>query len=155
LPALVGDRTTIELSMQKLHVPGVSVAVVDSGRVAWVKGYGVADAASNRPVTPETRFQAGSVSKPVASMAALRMVDDGQLKLDEDVNPLLRSWKVPTNTFTRRAPVTLRELLTHTAGVTVSGFAGYQVGDALPSIPQELNGTGLFHWRRVRVDVTP
>jgi len=112
--------------MAALKVPGVSIAVINDGVIEWAKGYGLAEAGSTTPVTARTLFQAASISKPVAALAALRLVEQGRLTLDEDVNAKLASWKVPDNEFTRSEKVTLRRLLSHTAGLTVHGFGGYR-----------------------------
>ena len=89
--------TTMNLAerMKNYNVKGVSIAVINNGKIEWAKGYGVRDADADLPVTVDTIFQAGSVSKPVAAMAALKMVQDGKLRLDEDVNLKLVSWKMP------------------------------------------------------------
>jgi CubicO group peptidase (beta-lactamase class C family) len=87
--------------MNFYKVPGVSIAVIDQGRIAWSRGYGFADTAAKRPVTPETRFQAASISKSVAATAALHFVEEGKFDLDRNVNDYLKSWKVPENEFTR------------------------------------------------------
>ena len=97
------------------------MAVVRNFAIDWAKGYGVADAKSESPVTTDTMFQAASISKPVTAMAFLKMVQDGKAALDEDVNRYLKSWKVPANEFTRDHPVTARALLSHTSG-TGDGF---------------------------------
>lgn len=149
------DSASIEDRMRELRVPAVSVAVIDSGRIAWSKAYGVLEAGSNRPATPDTRFQAASMSKPVASMAALRLVEQGQLALDSPVNNLLRSWKIPDNDLTSATPVTLRLLLTHTAGLTVHGFPGYKAGAAVPTVPQILEGTSPANTPAVSVNIAP
>jgi CubicO group peptidase (beta-lactamase class C family) len=141
--------------MKFYKIPGVSVAVVDEGRVAWARGYGVKDAAGKEPIVPETLFQAGSISKPVAALAALRLVQDGRLSLDEDVNAKLVSWKVPENEFTKEQKVTLRRLLTHNAGLTVHGFPGYAADAALPTVLQILNGEKPANTAAVRVDTVP
>lgn len=154
-PVVRGNATTIEARMRALNVPAVSIAVVDSGRVVWAKAYGVIDASSLRPATAATRFQAASMSKPVASMAALRLVEDGTLALDSSVNSRLRSWKIPENDLTRKTPVTLRMLLTHTAGLTVHGFPGYAAGAAVPTVPQILDGKSPANTPAVRVDMAP
>ena len=94
---------------------GGSVAVLADGEIGWARGYGFADVESRRPVTANTLFQAASVSKPVAALAALQLVEEGRVDLDADVNTYLRSWLLPTNELTTEAPVTLRGLLTHRA----------------------------------------
>ena len=110
--------------MAALHVPGVSIAVVHDGKIEWARGFGVTRV-GGPAVTPDTLFQAASISKPVTAMAVLHLAESGKLDLDADVNQYLKTWKVPENTFTQKTKVTLRELLTHTAGMTVHGFPGY------------------------------
>jgi CubicO group peptidase (beta-lactamase class C family) len=91
--------------MAHYNVVGVSVAVVDNYTIHWAKGYGLPAKNANHPVTPETLFQAGSISKPVAATAALHLVEAGKLSLDENVNQKLKSWHVPENEFTREQKV--------------------------------------------------
>ena len=110
------------------HVAGVSIAVIRDAKIVWAKGYGIADVEPKQPVTTPTLFQAASISKPVAATGALVLVEGGQLTLDADINPSLKTWKVPANAHTARAPVTLDGLLSHTAGLTVHGFPGYAAG---------------------------
>src|SRR4029453_9512933 len=110
------------------------------GKVVWARGFGVKDVTTNEPVTPETLFQAGSISKPDAALGAARPVEQGKLLLGEDVNAKLVSWKVPENEFTKEQKVTLRRLLTHNAGLTVHGFPGYAAGEGVPTVVQILNG---------------
>jgi CubicO group peptidase (beta-lactamase class C family) len=146
---------TIERRMRALGVPAVSVAVVDSGRVAWARAYGLADVGAGRRATPATLFQAASMSKPVAAFAALRLVAAGHLALDDDVNARLTSWRVPASAAAGGQPVTLRRLMTHTAGLTVHGFPGYAADSAVPTTVQVLDGTRPANTAPVRVDVAP
>lgn len=144
--------------MTQLGVPGVSVAVIDEGRIAWAKGYGVREAGRPDPVTPETRFQAASISKPLAAVAALRLVQEGKLNLDGDVNESLEVWKVPDSPFLAAEKVTLRRLLSHSAGLGDGfGFPGYAPGAPLPTLPQVLDGLPPSNTapRAVRVTVKP
>lgn len=104
---------TLTDRMAHYKVPGVSMAFFDHGQIIWTRGYGLADAAAKKPVTPDTLFQAASISKPVSALAALRLVQDGKLTLDEDVNVKLRTWKVPENAFTAHEKVTIRRILSH------------------------------------------
>lgn len=150
LPAM-----TLVARMAALKVPGVSIAVIDNGVIEWAKGYGVPEAGTVTRVTPRTLFQAASISKPVAALAAVRLVERGKLALDEDVNLKLKSWKVPENDFTKTEKVTLRRLLSHTAGLTVSGFGGYAADAAVPALVQVLDGTKPANNAAIRVDVTP
>lgn len=137
--------------MRALNVPGVAIAVVRGGKLDWAKGYGVVTP-GGAPVGPDTLFQAGSVSKPVAAVAAMALVQDHTLALDAPINAALTRWRLPDNDFTRAAPVTLRRLLSHSAGTTVHGFAGYAAGAVLPTVPQILDGTAPANSDAVRVD---
>lgn len=136
-------------------VPGVSIAVIKDGKIAWAKGYGVLETGKVQPVDTATIFQAGSISKPTAGVAALRMVEQGQLKLDAPINDFLTSWKLPDNDFTKQAPVTLRGIMSHGAGLTVHGFPGYKAGVAVPTVPQVLDGVAPANTAKVRVEKTP
>ncbi len=141
--------------MKHYKVPGVSVAVINDGKVEWAKGYGVTEAGGSTPVTAETMFQAASISKPVAAMGMLALVEKGLLTLDEDVNSKLKSWKVPENEFTKDQKVTLRRLASHSAGLTVHGFRGYAVGEDVPTTVQLLDGQKPANSAAVRVNVKP
>ena len=140
--------------MAALRVPGVSVAVIHDGRIEWARGYGVTKI-GGAPVTPDTLFQAASISKPVMGFAVMRLVDQGKLNLDTDVNAYLKSWKVPGNRFTAQHKVTLRELLHHTAGMSVDGFKGYKPGAPLPTFLQVLDGAPPANNPPIRVEATP
>jgi CubicO group peptidase (beta-lactamase class C family) len=146
---------TMPERMAFYKVPGVSVAFFDHGQIVWTKAYGLADLASKKPVTPDTLFQAASISKPVSALAALRLVQDGKLNLDEDVNVKLKTWKVPDNEFTTKEKVTLRRILSHSAGLTVHGFAGYAAAEPIPTVVQILNGEKPANSDPIRVDVVP
>src|SRR5690348_12170020 len=146
---------TISSRMEHYKVPGVSVAFFDHGQILWTHAYGLADVAAKKPVTPDTLFQAASISKPVSALAALRLVQDGKLSLDEDVNVKLKTWKVPDNAFTEKEKVTLRRILSHSAGLTVHGFPGYASGAPIPSVVQILNGEKPANTDPIRVDVVP
>ena len=130
---------TLADRMKALNVPGVSIAVIHEGKIEWARGFGVREL-GGAPVNAETMFQAGSISKPVAAMAALRLVQEGKLSLDADVNTYLTSWKFPGDTIGGGKTITLRELLTHTAGTTVHGFPGYAQKEPVPTLVQVLNG---------------
>jgi CubicO group peptidase (beta-lactamase class C family) len=146
--------TSLTTRMEALHVPGVSIAVIHGGKLEWARGFGVTKI-GGPPVTAETLFQAASISKPVTTLAVLRLVQSGKLDLDTDVNHYLKSWKLPANEFTQGAKVTLRELLTHSAGVTVHGFRGYEASEAIPSLMQVLDGEPPANNAAIRVDMTP
>ncbi len=146
---------TLKERMSELKVPGVSVAVIDKGRIVWAKGYGLRDADRPDPVTPETLFQAASVSKPVSAVGVMALVEAGKFFLDEDANVKLSSWHVPANNLTDEARVTVRRLLSHTAGLTVHGFRGYAAGEPRPTLIQVLNGEKPANSAPIRVDILP
>jgi len=156
--AITGEapvRWTLAERMQHYHVPGISIAVIDSGKIVWAKGFGVKETGGTDSVTPQTIFQAGSISKPTFALGVMRLVQDGQLNLDEDVNVKLKSWKVPENKFTAVQKVTLRRILSHNAGFTVHGFPGYEAGTPIPTVVQVLNGQKPANTAPVRVDTFP
>jgi CubicO group peptidase (beta-lactamase class C family) len=146
---------SIHERLKHYKIPGVSIAVIKDFKVEWARGYGVKDLETNEPVTTETLFQAGSISKPVAAMVALKKVEQGKLSLDENINNKLTSWKLPDNEFTAKKKVTLANLLSHTAGLTVHGFPGYAVGEKLPTLPQVLDGATPANTAAVRVNMEP
>jgi CubicO group peptidase (beta-lactamase class C family) len=146
--------TTLSDRMTALHVPGVSIAVIHGGSLEWAQGFGVTRI-GGPAVTANTLFQAASISKPVTAFAALSLVQSGKLDLDADVNGYLKTWKIPSNEFTAQHAVTLRELLSHTGGMTVHGFLGYASGSLLPSLDQILDGLPPANSAPVRVDVAP
>ena len=158
LPAVLikGDPAwTIQERMKHYKVPGVSIAVINDFKIEWAKAYGVKDTETNEAVTTETLFQAGSISKPVAAMAALKKVEQGKIALDEDINNKLTTWKLPDNEFTAKKKVTLANLLSHTGGLTVHGFPGYAPEEKIPTLPQILDGAPPANTAAVRVDFEP
>ena len=158
-PVTVKDAAPAKYALQErmafYKVPAISIAFVENGTIAWAKAYGVADVAAKTPATTETLFQAASISKPLTALAVMRLVQDGKLTLDEDVNVKLKSWKLPENEFTTAQKVTLRRLLTHSGGTTVSGFPGYTSTEVVPSVLQVLNGEKPANTAPVRVDIEP
>jgi len=149
------ERMALTARMEHYKVPAVSVAVIGGSKIEWARGYGKRDVESGLPVTTETLFQAASLSKGVAAAVALRLVEQGRLNLDEDVNAKLRSWQVPDSEFTKLEKVTLRRLLSHNAGLTVHGFPGYAHDAAVPTLAQLLDGKPPANTAAVRPDKVP
>jgi CubicO group peptidase (beta-lactamase class C family) len=136
------DGLTLQQVMDRVHVPGVSIAVIKDFEVHWAKGYGIADLQSGMRVDADTMFQAASISKPVAAMAAVRAAQDGRFSLDDDINAILKSWRLPESEFTRGHPVTPRALMSHTSGLGDGfGFPGYHPSAPRPTLVQILNGS--------------
>jgi CubicO group peptidase (beta-lactamase class C family) len=149
-----GPPTTLKDRMTHYFTPGVSVAVINEGRLEWARGFGVRERGGAEPVTGATLFQAGSISKPIFALAVMRLAEQGRLDLDEDVNRYLTSWKVPPNG--RWQPrVTLRQILSHSAGLTVHGFPGYGSDETVASVVQVLNGEPPANTSPVRVNILP
>jgi CubicO group peptidase (beta-lactamase class C family) len=134
--------------------PGASVAVIDNGKIDWAAGFGVRDLRTSELVTTETLFQAASISKPVTALAVLRLVDAGEIDLDTDVNRYLKSWRVPKN-GDWQPKITLRQLLSHSAGTTVHGFPGYPIAAPIPTLAQILDGVPPANTGPVRVNILP
>ncbi|MFI1919922.1 serine hydrolase domain-containing protein [Nocardia sp. NPDC020380] len=147
-------RAAVEEACAQFGVPGASWAVVVDGEIAAVGASGVRTAGEARPVTSATRFQACSISKPIAALAMLRLVDRGVLDLDADINTTLRSWRLP-RTDDWQPVVTLRQLVSHSAGLTTSGFPGYRRTDELPTLVQILRGMYPANTPGVWVDTVP
>jgi len=123
--------------MAKHRVPGVAIALMHPSEGAWVRGYGYADTASKAPVTDQTVFQAGSLSKPVSAWGVMRLVQQGKVDLDAPVSRYLTRWRLPRSRFDP-AGVTVRRLLSHTAGLSVSGYLGYEPDVPVPSLEKQL-----------------
>lgn len=139
---------SMEERLSHHEVPAVSVAVLEDGKLLWAQAWGVADTETGREATATTLFQAASMSKPVAALTALTLVDEGVVELDAPVNRYLTSWQLPDNQFTADSAVTLRGLMTHSAGTTVWGFPGYRkdepfaAGQPLATNAEVLDGLG-------------
>jgi len=116
------SREEVLFRMNRSDVPGLGMALINNGKVAWSRGYGVLRAKEEAPVTEHTRFQAAALSRPVTALAALRLVQQGKLNLDQPLNEKLVSWKVPENEFTQKKPPALRHVLSHTAGFNIPAF---------------------------------
>jgi CubicO group peptidase (beta-lactamase class C family) len=148
-------RWTMDERLAHYDCPSVSVAVIEGGELAWAHAYGAIEKGEARVPDAETIYSGASISKPIAAAVALRMVERGVFDLDADVNRYLSAWKVPDNAFTRERPVTLRHLLSHTAGTTVHGFGAFPPDQPLPTALDTLLGRPPAVNPPVVVDKTP
>ncbi len=147
---------TIEERMKHHNIPGVSIAVINNFKIEWVKAYGWADTVRKIPMTTQTMLSAGSISKMLMAAGALKMVEQQKLHLDQPINQFLSSWKLGENDFTAKTPVTLRMLLSHTAGTSQSAYFGYEADLArFPSLVEILDGRSPDGTRRVAVVKEP
>lgn len=135
------DSLGVPALLAQHNVPAVSVAVIRDFKIEWARAWGVKSANSGEPATVDTMFQAASISKPVAAMASLRAIQDGRFGLDQDVNTILTSWKVPASPHIAGVIVTPRMLMSHTSGTDDGfGFPGYHPDAPTPTIVQILDG---------------
>jgi len=141
--------------MEFYKVPGVSIAVINEGKIEWAKGYGVREVGTDSPIDANTLFQAASISKSVSALGALHWVHEGALALDRNINDFLASWKIPENEFTIARPVTLRHLLSHQAGLSGQLMGAYVKGEQVPTFLQMLEGAPPAKTEPVRVVSEP
>ncbi|MCC5626003.1 serine hydrolase, partial [Nostoc sp. CHAB 5715] len=149
-----GLPKTLDEQLAHYRTPGISIAVINDFEIEWARGFGVCEARTTREVTTNTLFQAGSISKPVFALAVMRLAQEGRLSLDEDVNNYLTSWRVPA-IASWQPRITLRQLLSHTAGLTVQSFPGYPTSAPLPTTIQVLNGEPPANTEKVEVNIIP
>ena len=132
--------SSIDQRLKELGINGVSIAVINNYKLEWAKGYGMADVKTNKPVTTSTLFLAGSISKSVNALGVLKLADKKKIDLKRNINDYLKSWKFPEDSFTKNKKITVANLLSHSAGLSVHGFPGYTPGDSIPSVQQILDG---------------
>ena len=132
--------SSIDQRMAEYNVKGMSIAVIHDFKVVWAKGYGWADEASKTPVTTETLFEPGSISKTLNAVGILKLAQEGRVDLNADINTYLKTWRFPYDSLSNGKHITLAHLLSHTAGLTVHGFPGHGLQDPQPTIYQVLNG---------------
>ncbi len=146
--------TTLAERMSALNTPGLSLAIIDEFELVHVGAFGEGDTREQNKVSEDTLFLAGSISKSVFATSVLLLAQQGKLDLDEDINRYLSSWKVPANNGWQPR-VTLRNILSHSAGFTVHGFPGYLSTEATPTIVQVLNGEHPANTAKVEVNQLP
>jgi CubicO group peptidase (beta-lactamase class C family) len=141
--------------MRYYKVPGATIAVIKDFKIDWAKGYGLADTLKKIPVTTETMFSAGSISKFLMAVTALKMVESKQIELERPINNYLTSWKIVENDFTRKSSITLRLLLSHSAGTSQASYFGFTPTQPLPTIVEILSGAKISETRPVAVNSEP
>jgi CubicO group peptidase (beta-lactamase class C family) len=149
------EATDIATLLEIFDVPGASVAVINDFALDYLEVHGVEDRSSGEAVTEETLFQAASLSKSVTAAGVLSAVQDGTFSLDRQINDYLTTWELPDNELQSVEKVTLRRLLSHTAGTTVGGFRGYRYGEPMPTLIQILDGVPPANSPPIVVDLVP
>jgi CubicO group peptidase (beta-lactamase class C family) len=146
---------TIGARMKSLNVPGISIAVFDNNEILWSKGFGKKNKETGEDVSENTIFQAASISKPITSVAAFKLIEENKFFPNEDVNSKLIRWKVPNNKFTQNEKVTPGRIMSHTSGLSTSGFQGYSQKDSIPTLIEILQGSEITNSEPVRVVQKP
>ena len=147
--------STIAQRMAKYKVKGMSIAVIQDYKIAWAKGYGWADEAEKRKMTPETLFEPGSISKALNSLGILKLAQDKKLDLYTDINTYLTSWKFPYDSLSKGKKITLADILSHNAGLSVHGFPGHDINGPIPTVLQVLDGIKPTFTPAVRSEFEP
>ncbi len=132
-PSNILDRMT------KYKVKGMSIAVIHDYKIEWAKGYGWADESEKRPVTTETLFEPGSISKTLNALGILKLAQEKKLDLYADINNYLTSWKFPYDSLSKGKKITLAQILSHHAGLSVHGFPGHH-NSSIPTVYEVLDG---------------
>ena len=133
-------KWSLKERMAYYNVNAVSIAVIKDYKVEWVKAYGYADVSEKKLATTETLFQAASISKSLNSLGVLKLVEEGKLGLDNDINNYLKDWKFPYDSVSKGKKISIANLLNHKAGLSVGGFGGYAKVEKLPTTIETLDG---------------
>lgn len=148
-------RGNIEMRMKETKTKGLSIAVINNYTIEWAKGYGWADEGEQRKVSTDTRFQAASISKSLNSMGIFKLIEQGKLDPEADINNYLTSWKFPYDSLSKNKKITTYNLLSHTAGLSIHGFPGYKADDKLPTVAEVLDGKKPANTKAVRSQFAP
>ena len=129
----------VPLILEKSKARGIAISIVQGKEVVGSYYYGYADAENRTPITHKTLFNVGSISKVITVWGAMKLVEQGKVELDKPINDYLKSWKIPNSQFDANK-VTLRNILSHTAGLSLSGYNGWSAEDPLPTLVESLEG---------------
>ena len=149
------QRWPLAERMKHYKIPGISIAVIEGGKIIFAKGYGVKAAGGSDKVNTETVFSVGSLSKLGTATAVLKLASKDVVDIDAGANEYLKRWQVPSNKFTKAQAVTLRGLMSHSAGLSLGGFPDFKPGEKLPTVLDTLNGTGASQTVPVRAFYQP
>ena len=135
-------------AMKAFHVPVVGYAIINDNKIVSAKTISID---SNIHVSVNSLFQAASISKSVSAYGTLKLISQGKFKLSDPANKLLKSWKIPKKKFNRHDPISIKQILNMTSGLSVSGYPGYTQGRSLPSLIDILNGAPPANSPPIRV----
>ena len=148
------DGATFIQRMEDLRVNAISIALVENCEICETYTLGVKQRGKADKVTASTLFQAASISKPVFAVAVMRLDECGILDIDADISEYLVGYEVPTFD-NQKHKITLRQILSHNAGLNLHGFAGYQQGQDVPTIEQILIGARPCNHEKLKLIKTP
>ncbi|NQZ11469.1 MAG: serine hydrolase [Algicola sp.] len=150
-----GLTVTVEQAMAKSGLLGLSVAVIEDYKISWTKTWGVKNAKTKTAIDAQTSFSTASISKAITATVFAILAEKGLIDLDKPVALYLKSWQLPDNEFTQSTTITLRHLLSHTAGTTMHGFKDFYLGQTIPSLVDVLKGGPIPGTRTMDVDFNP
>jgi CubicO group peptidase (beta-lactamase class C family) len=125
--------------MRAAKIKGAAIGLIVDGQLLTARGFGFADHDGQVPVTPDTVFLAASLAKPVAAAAVLVLAEEGKLMPDEPVSEVLKPWPLPSSSHDH-SKITLRQLLSHTAGLSLHGYRGWSGHQELPTLLESVQG---------------
>ena len=146
------DQMVPELLAEN-KVPGLAIAIMDDSKAIIKKGYGFADVENKTPVTSKTGFNIGSISKLFTAWGIMDLNAKHKIDIDFPVEDYLTKWSLPDSEYDK-SKVTIRHILSHTAGLSVHGYSGYQPGSQMPTLVESLNGLSLDK-ERVFIEIEP
>jgi CubicO group peptidase (beta-lactamase class C family) len=150
-----GASATVEQTMLKHGLHGLSVAVIENYRVSWSRAWGVKSSDGEEKIDVSTAFNIASIAKPVTATLVAMLAEKGLIDLDESVSTYLRRWQLPNSEHTRSVDITLRHLLSHTSGATQHGYKDFYAGEKVPTVVDVLNGGNLPGTEKLDIDFKP
>ncbi|WP_444996957.1 serine hydrolase [Aliikangiella sp. IMCC44359] len=142
-----GEKHSYDQLLEKYQLTGLSLAVINDYQIVYTHTAGFKEFGQVDKIDINTAFSTASISKAVTGTIAAMLAEKGALDLDKPVSDYLKRWKIPSSPYNQHSPITLRHLLTHTAGTSQSGFADFYLGDDIPTLIESLNGVKLPRYK--------
>jgi len=143
-----GSKHSYDAFLKYFKVSGMSFVVVDNYQVVFSHSAGEKAFGTKQYIDKDTAFSTASVSKPITATIAAMLVEQGKLDLDAPISRYLKRWKMPASPLTKNSPITMRQLLSHTAGMSQGGYADFHLGDDIPTPLDTLNGLKLPRYKK-------